>query len=280
MITFYSKQYNGGYGDRLVGMSAACTIARHLSMKFQVAWEVEPTGSYIDFNVINQTRSPFLETADVRDLWKNQQVVVQANTPIDLCLWSNCFLPELKEKSYELEALQSYRDVYAYLSRSIVNPERFVFGIQIRCGDTYCMPHALAEEYLSESSFSNFSKSLHEYVLSQGIQGRVFVTSDTRKIYPHFDALSNDTIQYVFIQRDADIHYDFHNSDHKRSEIISEHQQLQHCEWILTSLRSNFGTTAAYCSPVCKRITFYPHFKTFDTQRDFVSKEFPNKARA
>ena len=38
-LIFVSKKYNGGYGDRLVGMCAAITIARILGLKFFSTWE-------------------------------------------------------------------------------------------------------------------------------------------------------------------------------------------------------------------------------------------------
>jgi hypothetical protein len=276
MITFWSRRNNGGYGDRVVGMSAACTIARRLHMKFQIIQDILPDDKCVHVNVINNTRSDLLEFANLRELWKDTHVVVQANTPIDLCLWKNPFFPELKDVSYELEVIQSYKEI----SRTAPSSQPFVCGVQVRCGDTYCMPHSQAEEYISQSSFLEFSKSIHDYIFSNSIRGKIFLTSDTHKIYPYFDALSNADIEYVYTKKQDDIHYDFYNSDNRRDEIVYEHEMLQQCQHIITGLRSNFGITAAYCSPVCQRVTLYPRFKTFDTNVDFVSKEFPHKAYA
>lgn len=275
MITFYSKRNNGGYGDRIVGMSAACTVARCLGMKFQVVTDdVEGTHHYF----VNQKRPQLLEIADLRTLWKDKHIVFEANTPIDLCLWSNPFFPELKDVSYERESIHSYKEVSQFLFPSFVPTQRFACGVQVRCGDTYCMPHQLAEEYISKENFQQCTESIHECILRKGIRGKIFVTSDTYTIYPWFDALSTPDIQYVYTPRKDDIHYDFYNADSRRDEIVLEHQQLQQCDHIITGLRSNFGITAAYCSRVCQRITLYPTFTTFDTSVDFVSKEFPYKA--
>jgi hypothetical protein len=142
------------------------------------------------------------------------------------------------------------------------------------------MPHALAEEYISESSFEDVSTSIHAYILKRGLRGKVFVTSDTHKIYPWFDRLSNDDVEYVYTKRIDDIHYDFHTSTNRKDEIILEHQRLQQCEKIITGLRSNFGITAAYCSRVCKEVIVYPEFESVDTSTTFISKEFSNKTKS
>jgi hypothetical protein len=280
MITFWSRRNNGGYGDRLVGMSTACTLARRLQMKFEIIEEISAEEECVHVNLVNKTSSDLIECVNIRELWKDKHVIIQSNTPIDVCLWKNPFFKDLEDVSYENETIQSYKCISKMISRDTIIPHRFVCGVQIRCGDTYCMPHSLAEEYIPESRFSEFSRSIHDYICSTSMRGKIFLTSDTYKIYPFFKKLSNSEIEYVYTEKRDDIHYDFYNSDNRRDEIVYEHTMLQQCERIITGLRSNFGITAAYCSPICQQVILYPSFKTFDTTTEFVSKEFSHKAHS
>ena len=76
-----------------------------------------------------------------------------------------------------------------------------------------------------------------------------------------------------------DIHFDFYNSNNRYKEIVADHVELQCCRRIVTGLRSNFGTTAAYCSSFCDEIILYDRdFRTFNTNQVLVLKEFPDEA--
>jgi hypothetical protein len=157
--------------------------------------------------------------------------------------------------------------------------EKYDAGIQIRCGDTYCMPHALAQQYIPESEWPALAERIKGYLLTRGIGGPIYLTSDTYKIYPVFKALNDNVIQFVTIDRQDDIHFDFYNSNNRYKEIVADHVELQCCRRIVTGLRSNFGTTAAYCSPICDEIILYDReFRTFNTNQVLVLKEFPDEA--
>jgi len=293
-LIFWSKKYNGGYGDRLVGMSAGITIARILNMKFLSNWEDDykvlctgggsqivniPPG-YYDLNLFNLKRNAFLENDNILANLSGKTVVFQANQPVDLLLWSNPYLKDLLAgRSYEAESIKSYQEIFSkhILLKDLGVGEEFACGIQIRCGDTYCMPHQLAEQYIPEKDFPAFTSQIKEYLIDRGIAGRVFLTSDACIMYNHFARLSDERIQFIFIERGEDIHFDFYNSNNKYFGIVKEHAMLQKCKMIMTGLRSNFGTTAAYCSPLCEEMVLYSpgkDFKTVDCREKLVLKEY------
>ena len=301
-LIFWSKKYNGGYGDRLVGMSAGITIARVLGMKFLSNWEddykvlceagenliVNIPAGYYDLNIFNQKRNAFLENDNILANLSGKTVLFQANQPVDILLWSNPFLKDLLAgRSYEAESIKSYQEIFSkYIPlKNLEVGEGFSCGIQIRCGDTYCMPHRLAEQYIPESEFPRFASQVKAYLIDRGIVGRVFLTSDAHIMYDHFAKLSDDRIEFVFIKRSEDIHFDFYNSNNKYIGIVKEHMMLQNCRMIITGLRSNFGTTAAYCSKVCEEMVLYSSvwteplkvdFKAIDCKEKLVLKEYCN----
>jgi hypothetical protein len=104
------------------------------------------------------------------------------------------------------------------------------------------MPHALAEQYIPDAAWPAFAASVKAYLDKRDIKGPVYLTSDTYKIYPHF----LDDSRFRVIDRKDDIHFDFYNSRNRYKEIVDDHLDLQSCRRIITGLRSNFGTTAAY----------------------------------
>jgi len=145
------------------------------------------------------------------------------------------------------------------------------------------MPHALAQQYIPESSFKEFARQIRDYIDKRGIEGNVYVTSDARIIYKYFEELSDERIQFCFWNRDEDIHFDFYNSRNKYAEIMRDHICLQSCKKILTGLRSNFGTTAAYSSQICNELILYESdwkepleikLKEFDSSSVLVMKEY------
>ena len=305
-IIFLSKKHNGGYGDRLVGMSTGITIARMLGFHFQSTWEddfmrvCEKTSglitnlplNYVDLNTYNQITHPLLEHNDIQNEWKGKMVVLQANRPAEQALWKNpYFVKRLESTTYEKEAIQSYNEIFTKYIRfkdvlHSIYDTKYEFGIQIRCGDTYCMPHQLAQQYIPESCFPEFAKQIKEYILTKGVRGAVYVTSDARVLYEHFQKCSDETIQFVFWNREEDIHFDFYNSQNKYAEIMRDHISLQSCRRILTGLRSNFGTTAAYSSQVCQELILYEsewkeplqiRFKEFDVKTMLITKEYQQR---
>jgi len=283
-IVFFCDKHYGGYGDRLVGMASAITIARALGVPLAFQWEPEfmelcraqpALNATTHLNLINLRSSDILEKQNLRELWQNQVVRFSANIPVDRLLWSN---PHFSLPSYQAEAIRSFREIMPCLGLPAIFP-KYEFGVQIRCGDTYCMPHAGAQQYIPETAWPDFAERVKAYLLGRGVKGAIYLTSDTYKIYPIFKALNDETLQFVTIDRVADIHFDFYNSTGKYKEIVADHLELQCCRRIITGLRSNFGTTAAYCSQVCKEIILYDRgFKAFDTRAQLVLKEFPDEA--
>lgn len=300
LIIYLGKRGNGGYGDRLIGFASVATIARILGADFK--WQMESdflelcnsqtfvadsfcADSSVMLNLINQHTNYTLEKENLLELWKDKTVVIQANIPIHECLWRNSQLTSLIQVSADDEFRRSFQELFSKqisLSKNIIPAETFAAGIQIRCGDTYCMPHALAEQQIPENLFASFAKKLKQYLVQRQIFGKIQVTCDTYKIQPHFRALSDRKIEFCFLDRTQDIHFDFHNSNNRYREILADHGMLQQCKKVITGLRSNFGTTAAYCSPVCEEIVFYQSdwkptcmidFKSFDPRRTLVLKE-------
>jgi hypothetical protein len=136
------------------------------------------------------------------------------------------------------------------------------------------MPHSLAVQYISEASWPSFASTIKGYLVRREIFGAIYLTSDTYKIYEHFLALNDDRIQFQVISRKDDIHFDFYNSENRYQEIVNDHNELQKCKRIITGLRSNFGTTAAYCSSICEELILYDHdFKSYNTSEKLVLKE-------
>jgi len=283
-LVFFCDRHYGGYGDRLVGMATAITIARVLEAPLTFQWEPEfmalcrPQPSEVatmHLNLINERRSEILETQNLRDLWLNKTVRLSANTPVDRLLWSN---PHFSLGDYQTEAIRSFREIMPQLGLPPV-PPKYEFGVQIRCGDTYCMPHAAAEQYIPETEWPAFAERVKAYLIGRGAKGAIYLTSDTYTIYPVFKALNDGELQFVTIDRTTDIHFDFHNSTGKYKEIVADHLELQRCRRILTGLRSNFGTTAAYCSAHCEEIILYDRdFVAFKTRSQLVLKEFSDEA--
>ena len=289
-LIFLSKKHNGGYGDRLVGFSSAITIGRILHMNVSSIWEEDFVSicnkshqfsslpiEYIDINCYNKKSHPVLEHENILEVWKGKTIVFQANQPVDILLWKNPYLQHiLTDIPYEQYAIQSFKEIFTkYIELNDILQEYtdiYEYGIQIRCGDTYCMPHSLAQQYIPEKLFTEFAKSVKQYLQTNGIRGRVYLTSDAHILYSVFKSLSDTTIQFVYWERSQDIHFDSYNSQNKYMEIVRDHICLQHCKRILTSIRSNFGTTAAYCSPFCKELIFFS--STWDEPLNITYKNF------
>lgn len=298
MIIFNSKKNrnDSGYGDRLVGMSAVRTIARILECEFTSVWDDEYArlcdglatalpSSYEEVNLFNQRTSDVLSQADLRALWEGKTIVISSNTPIDLSLWSNPFLSsELQGRSYELESIRSYREIFRdHIRLKEVPTETFQCGIQIRCGDAYCYPGPTARTYIPESEFPALCTEIKSYLERRSIRGRVFVTSDTYKILDCFRDLNDSVHTFVFRDRSDDIHFASDSAAHRLNEIVHDHMCLQNCDLILTSLRSNFGTTAAYCSSRCKELVLYSpswQFESYACNDKLLLKKYKNNVRA
>jgi hypothetical protein len=240
----------------------------------------------------NQHRSGILETENLLERWAGKTIVLEANIPLDHLLWKNPHLAGiLVSKLYEQESIQSFRELFSkhiHLSHplfSSVREQTFDCGIQIRCGDPYCMPHSLAEQYIPESKFAEFAQKLKHYLILKSIQGRIYVTCDTYHMYKHFVALNDESYTFVFRDRKDDIHFDFWNSNNRYAEVLVDHLMLMQCKEVITGLRSNFGTSGAYCSTLCKTIHFYTsdwsepckvNFLSFPTDSSLVLKEYKN----
>ena len=286
-IIFFCEKHYGGYGDRLIGMASAITIARILGFSFTYSWEPEfmalckrdsspdvNANAEIHLNLINQKSSAILENEPLLSTWK-QSVKISANIPIDRLLWKN---PHFSLGPYDAEAIRSFKEIMPALG--FQEPAmKYECGVQIRCGDTYCMPHAQATQYIPESMWPSLADSVKTYLLSREIAGAIYLTSDTYKIYEHFLKLNDEVIQFKVISRKQDIHFDFYNSNNRYKEIVDDHNELQMCKRVIAGLRSNFGTSAAYCSSVCDELIIYDlnnseiSFTEYNTHEQLVLKE-------
>ena len=282
-IIFFCEKHYGGYGDRLIGMASAITIARILGFSFTYSWEPEfmrlcKSSSSADadanafhLNLMNKKTSTILENEPLLDIWKN--VKISANIPIDRLLWKNS---NFSLGPYDAEAIRSFKEIMPALGFSPPTM-KYECGVQIRCGDTYCMPHAQAAQYIPEDTWPALAASVKNYLLKREITGAIYLTSDTYKIYEHFLKLNDDAIQFRVISRKEDIHFDFYNSNNRYKEIVDDHNELQMCRRIITGLRSNFGTSAAYCSSVCDELIIYDvnnlSFTEYNPREKVVLKE-------
>lgn len=295
-IVFGSKRHNGGYGDRLVGMASAYTIAKILDAKFLVDWDEEycrlcehtdyffAKGTPVDIhlNIVNAAYSSVLAEQDIRTAWKGKTVYIQMNKPLEILLWKNPFITDINARSYEHTNIQSYKRIFSTfmpIRHSLQDMETYDGGVQIRCGDTFCMPHSAARQYIPTERFSEFAASVKEYLRKRGIKGKIYITSDARVMYTHFKALCDDDYTFHFWDRTDDIHFDYVNSRNRYAEIVRDHMSLQRCRHIITSLRSNFGTSAAYCSPICTEMILYSlepdiQFFTVYPQHTYAIKEY------
>jgi hypothetical protein len=295
-IQFTSSKHNGGYGDRLIGMASVVTIANILGYSFRYTWEpdfmthCEKTESTLLSNhdevldLYNTHSSPILEQEDLLTRWSGKTVTIKANIPIHGGLWKNPHLKVLlKDRNYDTETIRSFQDLFSkYIHFSNPFPAiQYVCGIQIRVGDTYCMPHKLAEQYIPNEAFSVLARCMKFYLQQREIKGLIYLTSDTFHIYNHFTALNDSEYTFVFRNRSDDIHFDFYNSNNRYKEILEDHCSLMNCKTVITGFRSNFGSTAAYCSPICKEIVYYDSnwkesivFKEYDSTKLLVLKEY------
>jgi len=298
-IKFVSKKRQGGYGDRLIGMAAIATIARVLNVPFQFIWEpefmshctpnmytTEDDTSTVEIILGNADSCSILETEDILTQWDGAIVAFHAaNMPFHKSLWKNPFLQDhLKHKSFDSETRQSFQDLFR-LYIQFTDPFPTIIydcGIQIRVGDTYCMPHPGAECLIPTEQFKTVAKRMKTYLQYQGIHGRIYVTCDTFHMYKHFTALNDSEYTFVFRDRSDDIHFDWYNSTNRYREVLEDHCILMNCKSIVTGLRSNFGTTAAYSSPYCHEIAFYSsswkdtcavEYKIYDPTSVLILKE-------
>ena len=295
-IQFTSSKHNGGYGDRLIGMASVATIANILGYTFRYTWEpdfmnhCEKTESTVLSNhdevldLYNTHGSPILEQEDLLTRWSGKTVTIKANIPIHEGLWKNPHLKGLlKDRTYDTETIRSFQELFSkYIHFSNPFPViQYDCGIQIRVGDTYCMPHRLAEQYIPNEAFPAFACSMKAYLQQRGIKGLIYLTSDTFHIYKHFIALNDSEYTFVFRDRSDDIHFDFYNSNNRYKEILEDHCSLMNCKTVITGLRSNFGTTAAYCSSICSEIVFYTsdwketiQYKSYNSKDILILKEY------
>lgn len=290
-IVFCAGRGCGGYGDRLIGFASAYVLARALDKPFGLMLEPEYVALFdhlectpIDtlINLINKHMA--FETDDFSTYVGN--VGVSMNMPCVRGLWNNPrFTPPYTFESAFTEAFTHIYTTYLRPLPHLYPKIAYAAGLQIRCGDVYCMPHAYAEEYIPESAVPSLLSQCKHYLMSQGVQGRVFVTSDARMVYEHAAALSDNTLEFCFFPRSDDIHSDFHNSSGRAEEIVQEHVHLSTCPWIITSLRSNFGSTAAYAGK-CKHLVYFSatwnnllvSFRHINTQTTLCIKEHDNSS--
>jgi len=299
-IKFICTKRQGGYGDRLIGMTAVATIARILNTPFQFLWEPEfmnlcthneftanDDSSTIEITSLgNVDNCPILETEDIFTKWDGAIVAFHAaNLPFHKSLWKNPYLQEyLKHKSFDSETRQSFQDLFRLYIR-FTDPFPTILydcGIQIRVGDQYCMPHATAECLIPTDKFEIVAKRMKTYLQYQGIKGKVYVTCDTFHMYKHFTALNDSEYTFVFRDRSDDIHFDWYNSNNRYREVLEDHAVLMNCKSVVTGLRSNFGTTALYSSPYCHEVAFYTsswkdacsvEYKVYDPRSVLILKE-------
>jgi len=298
-IQFLSRKHTGGYGDRLIGMASVLTIARILGFHFQYSWEEEfmnhcqPSElNCVDetLDLINQNNSHILETEDLLTAWKGKTIAIKANIPIHSGLWKNPFLRERTAgRIYETETIQSFQEIFSKYIRFLTpfSERKYDCGIQIRVGDTYCMPHSLAEQYIPTSAFPTLARTMKSYLQKRGIRGHIYVTSDTFHIYKDFTELNDSDYTFVFRERTDDIHFDYHNSNNRYREVLEDHYSLMNCKTVITGLRSNFGTTAAYCSPDCSELVIYTSewkgkitYKLYNPKSTLVLKEYKESITA
>jgi hypothetical protein len=299
-IKFVSKKRQGGYGDRLIGMVAVSTVARILNVPFQYIWESEfmnlcTTNEFtatnesadVKLGLGNRPFSPELETQDLQTQWDGKTVTLEAvNLPIHKSLWKNPYLQDiLKGRSFDTETLQSFQEIFSkYIQlKTPFTVSNYDCGLQIRVGDNYCMPHSMAECYIPTEQFTVLAQRMKSYLQQRGIKGSIYVTCDTFHVYKHFTALNDTDYTFVFRDRSDDIHFDWYNSTNRYREVLEDHYTLMNCKTIITGLRSNFGTCAAYSSPSCSEIVFYlstwkegctVEYKAFDSKNVLILKEY------
>jgi hypothetical protein len=241
-------------------------------------------GSHVDIhlNIVNANYSAILAEQDIRSAWNGKVVYIQMNKPLEILLWKNPYIPDAYRRDYEHTSIQSYQHIFSQLipiRHHLRDIETYDCGVQIRCGDTFCMPHAAARQYIPTERFAEFAASVKRYLQERQIKGKIYITSDARVMYTHFKELCDDDYSFVFWDRSDDIHFDFGNSYNRYAEIVRDHMSLLSCRRIITSLRSNFGTSAAYCSPLCTEMMLYSvkeeiGFHTVDPRQMYAIKEY------
>jgi len=298
IIQYIGTKGCGGYGDRLIGMVSVLTIANMLGFDFKYTFEEDfmknclksdkTTTKEADISIwlINQDSSQILQEENLPTIWSKKTVTIHANITIHGLLWKNKHLNEiLKNRDFDIETTRSFQELFSkYIQFSNPFPViQYDCGLQIRVGDTYCHTLSNSVSYIPTEQFAVLAQRMKSYLQNRGIKGSIYVTCDTFHIYKHFTALNDSDYTFVFRDRSDDIHFDSHNSNNRYKEILEDHCSLMNCKRVITGLRSNFGTTATYCSPICSEIVFYSstwedpctiEFKAFNPKTTLVLKTY------
>jgi hypothetical protein len=297
MIIFFSNKSNGGYGDRLVGITSCIALSILLEHEFQIYWQENledvfkdynpidkcPKGDYyykwIDSESLNSSLLRNFESVE-NNIWKNKTIIIETNQPIHYNLF---YISKFKtNKTYSDVTKEAYSLIYSkYLvlkdniKEKIINTNNSI-GLQIRCGDYYLTGNK-DNHYLAPDNQEKLITMLTENIDNKS---KIFLTTDNEKIIEPLSKIFENIILY----KNKIAHFDKTNDVSSIINVILEHISLSQCNSIITSLNSNFGITASLIGKVNKILLYQKnrenifYLKEYNHQKiPFLKSQVPDK---
>jgi len=188
---------SGGLCDRILGLSSSFCIAEKLNMKLLVKWDhcdlssgfiINPEYNYYDnqvsFNFINLTNHDsivYFQTINIRDEWKDQNIMIWSNINIYNYLLKNPYFVDLQREDY-LQLFSKYVKlilgtvfiINPQVMKNLESIERYDIGIHIRTGDKQIY-NKENEEY-----YRPYITRVFQNILEHGVSKdkKIFISSD------------------------------------------------------------------------------------------------------
>lgn len=292
-VIFYSKQGNGGYGDRLVGLITCYFISKITKRNFYIYWEYPLLDKYIKINNLLSKLEDFIEINlideraikqfdnfkeyNLEKLWGEKKWLINCNQNLIPYLYMNINY-NLDKNKYEEDISEMYRDIYTkfliptdYLLL-LINKKKeelekysLKIGIHIRTGD-WSMNNSTHILY-NDSSLENIIKHIYNYISKKENYG-IYIASDYKKTIELFQKYEKNIIYC-----DTKItHFDYKNNDEGIITLFIDHFLLISCDELITHSCSNFGRTAAIISKGKKIGIGYPNFLEEITIKQLAGK--------
>lgn len=305
-IVFYSKRGNGGYGDRIVGISAVWCLSKILNKTFRIVWDEDLSlifsdyEKYIPSNFEGFTRinwidsrcknaEKFFEETSFCELLQTNYLI-ECNQPVHTFFWTKKgkeLFPGLTLRFNFNELYHSsFQVIYSQILKLLPLPKSINLeidvSIQMRCGDCYSSGNNHC--YILEEKFNTYAKNCKDALNSHPFftnkkEKSIFISSDCHKVYPIFVECfsplpSEEKISTFFLEKERDTHFDMSIDEKEEfAQLIYEHYLLSRGKIMVTSFSSNFGITAALCGGMKEVIILHYDgytWKTFEFYNLFL----------
>lgn len=291
-----------GWGDRLVGLSAAIVMARHLRRKLYILWEdldllgemsslFQPNDRWVYFDR-NKEKAYFdyydfmfvKMEKDVEKMLKKKTppergIIIKMNQPYGAIAFGKKGLFQ----EYSRELFNAYREIRTELfvlredlakKWQLDSKERNI-GIQVRTGDKAAMGGRSAHCLLESCDYNVFSQKMSDLITAGK---EIYLASDDVAFIAEFQRVRGSGVETA--GNEENMHFDERNSRGKKESLFKEFYLLASCKTLITSRNSNFGITASYIGNH-DSVVFYEFdkgkktfvFKKYNLKDNPVSKE-------